>query len=188
MKRAIAIGLLVSTNACVRTHLQHDAPGHVDLKRPPENPEAPAAERPRDPGERLLVTSVGPFGGLGVDQSAFAATFGAEASVHYGVTDRSHAEDDFIVYPTTAVGLNVGANLLTRGRGPSRGYAEVQYSDLPFGIAGGWAWDPGLAKNGPQATAFAGPLYLRSTTLLGLSTDVEIGLVFKLPAVWVWSR
>jgi hypothetical protein len=193
MKRAAWLFVALSTG-CVHSHFQRDAPGHVDLSKPPTNPESRTVESPRDPGERMIVTSVGPFAGLGVDSGdgSFASTLGAEASVHYGTTDSSHAEDDFLVYPQRAVGLNVGGNLLTRvngnGRGPSRGYAELQLFEIPFGIAGGWAWDPGLSKNGPQATAFMGPWYLRSTTLLGGSTDVELGIVIKLPAVWVWSR
>lgn len=192
--RAILVLFAVCATGCVRTHLQHDAPGNIDVRARPVSPESRIPETPRDPGERLLVTSVGPFAGIGLaaggDRDGMRSnSVGVEGSVIYGTASHSHNEDDFFLYPETGVGLNLGANLVTREHtGPSTTYAELQYHDLFTGIAAGWAWDPRLALSGPQVTAFAGPLYLRSTTLLGAGTDVQIGLFFKLPAVWVWSR
>ena len=190
--RLVVVAFLAT--GCVRTHLQHDAPGNIDVRARPEHPESRVAEIPRDPGERMVVTSLGPYAGIGLaaggDRDGQRSnSVGVEGSILYGVADHSHNEDDFFIYPLTGVGLNLGANLLTRERtGPSTTYAELQYHDTFVGVAGGWAWDPRLALSGPQATVFAGPLYLRSTTLLNAGTDVQIGLFFKLPAVWVWSR
>ena len=79
MRRAAWLFVALSTG-CVHSHFQRDAPGHVDLSKPPTNPESRTVESPRDPGEKMIVTSVGPFAGLGVESgsgdTSFASTLG----------------------------------------------------------------------------------------------------------------
>ena len=188
-----AVALLTLGSGCLHSHSPRNAPGHVDVHERPKELAREAPETPRDPGERMVAVTAGGYlgGGLALaspDVGAYAT--GVEASVHYGENDRSHANDDFWIYPKSSVGLNVGMTLLDqRATKPGVGYAELQWAeDGMVGFAGGVAVDTRSGRRGPQFTGFVGPLYLRSTTLLSDGTDLEIGIMVKLPAVWVWSR
>jgi hypothetical protein len=188
-----AILWVLSLASCAHFHGDHDAPGVVDPRAPsPARPNL--VEAPRDPGEQMIVLSPGPFLGGGAtiggpDGTRGSGSFGAEASVFLGRSDRSHAEDDYFLYPQRSFGANLGWTLLSSERaGPTTGYMEFQYADEAVGAAAGWAWDPHARSTGPQATVFAGPLYGRVTVLLDDRTTVEAGLLFKLPVVWVESR
>jgi hypothetical protein len=169
-------------------------PGHIDLGTPPPNPTVEVPSWPRDPGERYLVLSPGVFAGAGVafenaQTTRVAGALGGEVSLHYGTADRSHAEDDFFIYPQKTYGLNVGYTALSQeGTQPGVGYVEAQYSEPPYGAALGWTWDTARAQTGPQATLFAGPLYARVTHLDGGRTEITGGLFIKVPYSWVWAR
>jgi hypothetical protein len=192
--RACVASITALLVGCAHTDVVRTRPGEIDPRTPPQAIAQEVHERPNDPGERILVFSPGVFGGVGLSMddprsSGSAYSLGAEASIHYGSSDTSHAEDTFFVYPSPAFGLNAGYTLTSQDRaGPSVGYLEAQYFDAPFGAAAGWAWDPSRALHGPQTTIFAGPLYARATHFLGDRTELTVGLCVKLPYVWIWAR
>lgn len=195
---ALAAALLAG---CSHSHHPRNAPGNVDLLRRPESPRDNPSLPPSDPGEQSVITSIGPSGGLVVasgqrdgDPKNANATAGAELSLAYGQNRFSHHEDGGGLdsfFPRWRVGLNLGLLAASRDEswGP-RAYTEVQYSFVNglLGLAGGWQSDFDR-RQGPQFTLNAGPLYLRSATHLDLGTDLELGLIFKLPVhAWVSSQ
>lgn len=186
------IALVALLAGCIH-HLEHDAPGRVDLEAPPRDPEARDPEVPKDPGERVLVLSGGGFlaGGTALGGPVRGAwSLGAEASVSYGESAWSHPFDDpLLVYPPGTLGLNLGwCPVGHRGSAATAGYVEAQYGARWVGFAAGYARGPAAGEHGPQVTAFAGPLFLRANHYLGRGTDFQVGLSLKAPALLVWSR
>lgn len=183
---------------CTHTHLDTNAPGHIDPRTRPRTAEE---REPSDPGENHVVLAYGPQGGggahlTGPSTAAFVAA-GAEASLFYGRDDVSHTDDDFFT-PERAYGASVGASFLlsdVRDAGGSlvkpgpQLYAEAAMRrDKAFGLGLGWAVDAKDGATGPQATANAGPLFFRATHLLGTGTFLSVGLVLKGQHTWTWSR
>jgi hypothetical protein len=192
VKRSLFV-LAVLCSGCVHVHRTRNAPGHVDIREPPAAIESVKVERPRDPGENMLALSPGPFVGGGGwaagNRTGGSYAVGTELSLLYGRSQRSHADDDFLVYPVDSVGVNAGATFAsTEGVGLDRLYGELQLAQSLSGVAAGWAVERRTGASGPQITGFVGPLYVRSTTLLDQGTELTAGLVFKLPVVWVWSQ
>lgn len=199
IQRAERLILLASFAAllsgCAHEHLAHNAPGHVEVMRPPEKPLSHKVVEPRDPGEQMLVLAIGPMASLGwsrplaASSGSLAGNFSIEGSVHYGRDDRSHYEDNWPIYPPGSIGLNLGASAIATGEG-TRGllYSEAQYATALMGAAGGWAMDPGNSKHGPQGTIFLGPFYSRATFLMHDRAEVSFGFFFKLSDVLVWSQ
>ena len=191
--RHLALALLVPLAGCAHFHGDRNAPGLVE-PRVPATTKPNRVEAPRDPGEQMIVLAPGPFLGAGVtsgggEGARLSGSVGVEASVFLGRDQRSHAEDDLVVYPGTSFGLNAGWTLLSGERaGPTIGYMEFQYESADAGAAAGWAWDPHVRSTGPQATLFAGPLYARGTVLLDGRATLELGLVVKFPVLWVESQ
>jgi hypothetical protein len=144
----------------------------------------------------MLTFSPGLFGGAGgviggTEGTSGVGVVGVEATMNYGWRERSHAEDDFFfTYPPRALGINAGYTFLTGAAAPAPAYLEAQYiADVLFGGALGWAWDPLRASQGPQITAFAGPVYARFTELLGDRGEITVGLFLKLPLyAWIWAK
>ncbi|HJZ86209.1 MAG TPA: hypothetical protein VKN99_13610 [Polyangia bacterium] len=195
---AVVVPVLLAAMAggCVHWHLEHNAPGLIDVHKPPEHIAEPQPEDPEDPGERMLVLSGGGLvgGGWGAGGAAgnrSVASAGGEISLLVGSTPFSHREDNFFVYPLTALGLNLGWTLYdSDGTGLGPLYAELQLQDLPHltGLAAGWAVDPDDRVHGPQATGSFGPVYVRFNYLFDRGSALTVGLVIKAPLVWVWSR
>lgn len=196
MTRALALLALSWLTGChaLVVHRPRNAPGHADLQAPPEALARETVERPRDPGERMLVLSAGGFGGGGYrgggglgGRGVYGA--GVELSAFLGDSRRSHYGDDFFVYPMRAIGLNLGWTLAEReGTGVGPLYLELQASYAIFGLGLGYAVDADDDRHGFQGTLFAGPLYARLSSLAGRGTEIQFGAIFKLPVVFVWSR
>jgi hypothetical protein len=197
----LAAGLITGAGltGCGTLHSSRNAPGNIEVEKPPQVIELRKVEPPEDPGENLLIWNVGPFGGLGLvtgTDSALSTSVGGETSVHLGRRDTTHPHDSYIIpfefpLPDFSVGLNLGVGIGNDRRPANRaGYAEIQLShELLYAIAGGWAWDPERKISGPQITASVGPLYARTTTMLDRATSLEIGLIFKLPVLaFAWSQ
>jgi hypothetical protein len=194
--------------ACTHTDLRTNAPGLVDLSRPPQpsrtssNLSSSVPEEPRDPGEQLISVSYGGFAGAGFQmhgpfpQAVLHGTYalGPEVSVGYGTKDPSHREDEPLagngVYANRALDINLGWSVLSPlGKGVGPLYAEVEYRwQGMVGIAAGWTWGPEDRTQGPQSTINFGPFYSRLTCEMGLGTQVTFGLVLKGEHAWVWSR
>lgn len=187
--------LFLAAQGCVKHyHLEKNAPGLVDAKEPPAR-KTKKPEKPRDPGEQMFVVNVGGFAGGGL--AAFgnpsglrgAYGIGPEVSLVYGAMKRSHSEDDFVIFPRPAYGLNLGWTMLTyAGTALGPFYGELQYSDEVLGLAAGWAYDQNDRLHGPQVTSSIGPVYMRGTYLGSNGFDLQIGLVIKGGLLWVWSR
>ncbi len=197
MTRALALLLATAALAgchALVVHRPRNAPGRIDLHTPPAEPARERVERPRDPGERMLVLSTGGFGGGGYrgggplnGRGVYGA--GVELSVLLGDSRHSHAGDDFFVYPMRSLGLNLGWTLAEReGGGVGPLYLELQASYALFGLGLGYAVDADDNLHGFQGTLFAGPLYARVSSLSGRGTDIQFGAIFKLPVLFVWSR
>jgi hypothetical protein len=196
MRRLLVLSaVLLAGSGCIKHyHLEHNAPGNVDVKDPPAR-KTRTLERPRDPGEHMAAVSFGGFAGGGV--AAFgvpsgvrgAYGLGPELTFVYGAMKRSHSEDDFVIFPRPAYGLNLGWTMLSySGTGLGPAYAELQYSDEVFGIGAGWAYDRNDNRNGPQVTTSLGPIYLRASYMGPNGVDLQLGLVIKAALLWVWSR
>ena len=191
MKRAL-IALLLS--GCAHSHGRANAPGNVDVHRPPEQIDRRNVEPPEDPGENMVTLAVGPFGGAGVafggdEEARFAYSVGPELGLGFGSRTRSHNEDDFIVFPERSIGANVGWTALSgEGEGVGPIYGELFYQELITWLAGGWVWDPDDHTHGPQITLSTLFLYLRATHRFDLATEIQGGISVKLPYSWIWSR
>lgn len=191
---AVCVFALLAPGCVKHYHLEANAPGFTDPKEPPAR-KTKKVEKPRDPGENMFVVSFGGFAGGGV--AAFgtpsglrgAYGLGPELSFVFGAMKRSHSEDDFVIFPRPAYGLNLGWTMLTyAGTGPGPFYAEAQFSDEVLGLAAGWAYDQNDRRHGPQITSSIGPVYMRGTYLGSNGFDLQIGLVIKGGLLWVWSR
>lgn len=197
------LGLVVTAipfAGCAVVHSSKNAPGNTDIMKPPSILQNRAIERPEDPGENVIIWNAGALGGGGVTlggDGAGQSAISGETSVHMGSTKYSHPIDSTVLpglpvsTPDISYGLTLGGTLGTKSRSANRAaYAEFEVSSrLLYSLSGGWAWDPGRQEHGPQFTGGLGPLYLRSTTMLGRSTSLEIGLIFKLPVLtYTWSQ
>lgn len=180
--------------ACGHTHSARNAPGHIDVRKPPEAIERRGVEEPADPGEQMVVVSAGALGGGGVafggDQDARAAYgLGPEVSIGYGTRDRSHANDILFIYPERSAGVNLGWTPLSgEGEGLGPLYGELYYHELITWLSGGWVWDPNDRAHGPQLTISTLALYVRATHLFDLGTQIQGGIALKLPYSFVSSR
>jgi hypothetical protein len=195
----MAIPCLSTLAGCGVLHSSRNAPGNIDVTRPPAVIQARRVEPPEDPGEHVLIWNAGAFGGGGLvtgTDSQASASFGGETSLHLGTPAHTHPNDTsvlpfFFPGPGKTVGLNLGLSAGNDNRPANRaGYAEFQVSEnLLYSIAAGWAWDPGRRVSGPQFTGTVGPFYVRTTTMLDRATSLEIGLVFKVPVLsFAWSQ
>ena len=188
------LGATLALAGCGVHHSQLNAPGHVDPLMPPRQPQNRPTEEPADPGERMLTLSYGVLAGGGMAFAKNGDTSGAygvgpELSLHAGSSDVSHASDDPPVLPQHALGLNMGWIALAHpGRGVGPVYGELQLTEAPYWLAGGWAWDVDEHRHGPQGTFGLGPIYLRVSHLFDEGTSVQAGLVFKGYQTWVRSK
>lgn len=181
---------------CTTIHLERNAPGIVEVDKPPKRIEREALVLPDDPGENYLVFSGGPFIGVGWripegDAKTTEQTSGGlELAIEYGQNEKSHMKDSFIkLWPRWSIGVNFGWVLLERretGVGP--GYIEAQGRYSFFGLGAGYSWVQEKEYQGPHFTLFAGPIYVRVSYLSNTGTDLLFGLVFKTPLSLTWSR
>lgn len=204
MRSAAALALVVVT-AC-HYHRDTNAPGLVDLERPPSPPGRATMEYPGDPGERMVTVSSGALAGAGARARGVRTMFevAAEVTVSLGESDRSHQDGvdrlfvpPGVLVPQRSVGLTLGWSVLQvvpRSAGEpaeiSTGplYLELQGARGLVGLAGGWAVDPTSGDHGPQINGFLGPSFLRMRYLVDGGFELQLGLQLKLPATWVWSR
>jgi len=180
--------------ACGHTHGARNAPGNIDVHRPPAQPADKQVEEPLDPGEQSIVLSSGVMGGGGVALGGDEDTRGAygagpELSIGYGTSDRSHNGDDFFIYPQRGFGTNLGWTALSgEGSGVGPLYSELYYQETVAWLAAGWVWDPNDHTHGPQITISTFMLYMRATHQLDAGTQLTAGISIKLPQSYVWSR
>jgi hypothetical protein len=189
--RRLAV-LALTAPACVVLHSAHNAPGDIDVASPPRDLASRATEPPEDPGEWMLVGSVGPSaaGGMtwgGPSGTAAAGTAGAELTLQLGDQEHSHPDDAF-VYPQRSLGVNVGWIETLGDRNTASLYLEAQAMYSLCGAAAGWQLGPDKSTRGPQLTAFAGPLYLRGDVGLDGTVTVQVGVMLKFVGVLVWSK
>ncbi len=188
--------LLLALSACVHAHRPDNAPGNIDVHAPPRDIAAHEVEPPEDPGEQMMVYSLGAVGGGGVffpqaenEEVDATWTVGPEVSVGYGTRSRSHNEDDFFVFPERSYGGSIGWTALTRaGEGVGPIYGEAYFHETLLTVAGGWAWDPNDQTHGPQITLSTLLLFVRATHLFDLGTQAIIGIQLELPYQVVWSQ
>lgn len=189
IRRASPLVTALALQGCVVWHGQANAPGVARPREAPADPKREELTVPDDPGEHLVTVSPGPFIGGGTTNGGVGIVrVGAELSVAYGTSERSHP-DDFMVMSKEAVGVNLGVVPVEQGDFVSRPalYGEAQVRSEASGLAAGWSVRPRVGS-GPQVTGFYGPIYLRSTTTLGEGTAFTAGLMFKWPMAFVWSR
>ena len=199
MKRAWLLFALSLAGAGCHGFVRHrptNAPGVIDVMAPPREPQRTgehAVEAPGDPGEQMLVVSAGGLYGGGArfaDDTSGHGWLTGEISVLRGVSDRSHYGDDFFIYPQRSWGLNLGFTFLeddTLETGPM--YVELQKSNaLMSTFAGGLAFDLDDRVVGPQLSASFATLFVRGSYLWDRGVELQIGMVWKLPTMWLWSR
>lgn len=179
---------------CFQTHLRRDAPGLVDVRKPPEKIEERAVEEPGDPGERWLTLHYGVLAGGGVDGRERGAdssgwVLSLDVALHYTDLGYSHDEDGWLYlwFPPT-IGLHLGYRAI-----------EAEPVDLavlrPFYLEASWSlfslgWQADFERpaHGPQFTLSFGPLYLRTGYLFDHGGQFEAGLVLQGFHAWIWSR
>lgn len=193
MRLAVSCALLL-LSGCTVHHLETNAPGHVDVLQPPEHLDARGVDPPADPGERMVSLTYGVLAGGGLafpkgSDAVGAYGVGPEVSLHVGSSPHSHDDDSPPVLPARALGVNVGWTALSHpGQSVGPLYGELQWTEMPYYLAGGWAWDADESLHGPQATLGIGVLYLRYTHLFDQGGALQAGLVFKGYDTWVWSQ
>jgi len=191
--------LLAATSllaACWSHRLDRNAPGHVDLA-PPADLATREPDRPRDPGDQVLILAGGPsiagglaFGGGRAERGAWSLSL--EAGARYGRFART-ALYDAPAAPDAALGAGFGwVPLGERGQRP-RLFAELQGTRrfIDFASSGlglGWTWETTGRAGGPQATACLGPLFLRGWHLPGAGTTLEVGISLQPTFSLLWSR
>lgn len=196
------LALAVSMSAGCTWHLDRNAPGHIDPRRPPNS--NVAFEPPRDPGEIITNVTAGGhigagvgFGGPGWDGAGLAAEGGFEIGLHWGEVDQSHVKPDLLPLPhgwtETAIGVNAGVNIVSHdGEESELGtvFVEVQRRVLLVGgYAVGYGLDPGDGAHGPHVTAFFSGLYVRAGYQFDRGAALVFGMVIKLPVMtFVESR
>ena len=208
MRAATPLLLALLLGGCL-IHGQRNAPGVVDVKQPPPPDKVHCNEPlvPLDPGERYFTVSTGlafaggpSFARSGDVNATYALA--VETSLHIGSRDTSHRDDSSMIplanekhWPQRSLALNLGWHLLERkggGPGLGAGYAELQAFSIKMlasGIAAGWALDLADEVHGPQVTLFTlGFMYIRVRHLLDRGTDLLLGVQYKFPISYVWSR
>lgn len=192
--RIAAIALALAATGCPATRYHHgaNAPGTVDVRVPPQRPVPDRREIPGDPGEEMLAVNVGLYGGAGPCEAGNTCSEGGvEIAFNRGGQNKSHSKDDLFVYPLSGWGGSMGWSIINGvddevDLGPL--YAEAHIYRFFYGIGGGWSFDPFAGDHGPQATGWAGPMYLRVRHQLDGGTQMVIGANIKWPFVWIWSR
>ena len=190
-----AAALMLCACPGARYHRDTNAPGIIDVATPPRPNDAPDEPRlPDDPGERMFTVNPGVFssaGALTAKDDEFTSTLGVEVSLNWGENPRSHYKDGFFVYPLTGYGLSVGwAALQYRAEDADLGplYVELGRFRAFTGASIGYAVNPSDFDSGPQASAWAGPFYVRVRYLIDGGTEFHGGAQIKVPFVWIWSR
>lgn len=192
--RAWGLLALALSAACGHTHSARNAPGNVDVRRPPERIEDETAEAPEDPGENAIVVAGGGLVGGGIGLSGerdeeFVYGVGPELSLGYGESDVSHVDDAFFIYPQRSYGANLGwTALANEGTGVGPLYGELYFGETLLWAAGGWSWDPNDRIHGPQITLTMVALYVRLSHQLDHATQITGGISVKIPHSFVWSR
>jgi hypothetical protein len=183
-------------SGCLTFHSEHNAPGVIDVQRPPKQMECEVLEQPEDPGEDMLFVTVGLMGGIGAavpsnKDGEFQAQGGVEGSVVRARSEWSHA-DDFPLGAQPARGMSFGLNLGWVFARPQEGgfplYLELQGRYMLFGLAAGVSGMPGSDAVGPQLTCFWGPFYVRYVHFQGKSDEITFGLILKMSFAFVQSR
>lgn len=187
-------------------HRDTNAPGVVELERPPSPPNRTTLQYPGDPGERMFSISAGGLGGGGVRTSPGDGMFdlAAEVTLSWGESDRSHndrASRLFIprgmLIPQRSESLTLGwsaAQIIFGDSGQPTElelgplYLEAQRARGWWGVAAGWAFDPTNRDHGPQLNGFVGVNYLRLRYLIDGGFEFALGYQLKIPTTWVWSR
>jgi hypothetical protein len=130
-------------------HLEHNAPGLVDVHAPPEGGAALKeghVERPKDPGEHHLTVSPGVATGLhqSITDSSDDVAFviGPDVALHWSVNDWSHWQDNEGGWPIWSVGV-AGGWLFPVGK-PNEHvvYTAAFARHLLGGGEVGYAWTP----------------------------------------------
>jgi hypothetical protein len=179
---------------CAHYRLEHDAPGHVDLSRPPADTSKRYQEQPADAGQREVVFSAGGFAFGGArfgDASANGAChgMGVELSVLYG--ESPFRDVGFFAYglPMTAVGLNFGWEPFNDERKTDRFYFTVEgKAKRVISVSGGAELQNGGRTWGGQLTAGFGPLFVRTVVMPHHGATVMIGTFLKPSFSLAWNR
>jgi hypothetical protein len=199
IRARVAFAAWVALCGCGTTHLRPNAPGNIDVRKPPVDIATRGVEEPGDPGEDWLMLTYGLLagGGATVREGAGDASGGAlslELSLHYGESRGSHVVDDDLFPPHASdeVAVNLGYQAIAPDGSADLTalrpfYLEAQYMDVGW-IAAGWQVDFERGRHGPQLTGGLGPLYARLVHLFGAETQFEAGIVIKGWHSWVWSR
>jgi hypothetical protein len=211
--RVILVCLLTSLGACHVVHLRKDAPGDVDVLSPPEDLETQATQVPDDPGEEVVVMTLGLSNASGslinrsgrprvsyqlIIESSFAWYDVPESPVLRPEMDWMMPGEVGKRLPGSSfTQLNLGLSPLEVTRdgahlGPV--YAELQRTFiLPHrlfafhtsAIAAGYVYHSALKAHGPQLTvSFLGNLLsLRGAYFLDRGAFLGGSLNLKIPAV-----
>lgn len=215
--RVILMCLLTSLGACHVVHLREDAPGHVDVLSPPEDLETQATQVPDDPGEEVMMMTLGLSNASGalIDRSGrprVSYQLIIESSLAWYDMPESlvlRPEMDWVMpgevgkrLPKTSfMQLNFGFSPLeVTADGARLGpvYAELQRTFIlshrlfafnTSAIAAGYVYHSALKSHGPQLTlSFLGNLIsLRGAYFLDRGAFLGGSLNVKIPAV-MWVK
>jgi len=172
MTRVFVVAFLVAAAGCIgHKHSPANAPGHIELERPPKDLAARAPEPPRDPGEDVTIVSVAatPLG-VGFSRPGTFMPFTIEAAASRHSIATSHRGIVSTEVLDRALRPNLGVNFLRVFPGKDRvsfgsTFLELQYvgvdtkdkfwaGSLALGVA------TTFRDVGPQATACMGSLFL----------------------------
>lgn len=195
-RRLLLLATLAPLAACWSHRLDRNAPGHVDLS-PPADLASREPERPRDPGDQVLVLAGGPsvaggvaWGGGRAERGSWAV--GLEAGARYG-RFATTALYEAPSAPDGALGAAFGWVPLAERGTRARLFAELQgtrrFVELAsYGLGLGWTWETAGGAHGPQATACLGPFFLRGWHLGGRGTALQAGISLQPTFSLLWSR
>jgi len=201
--RAMAVAVASALLAGCPAHLERNAPGIVDVMKPPADVSREQVEPPGDPGEKVALLGVGGFGGAGIrlgSDDLFAAEAGVEVSLHWGQLEHSHIKGQPllpippVVLPDKRVGVNVGWIIYEPDPddtdrselGPI--YVEWLQADRLWSWSAGYSYDPQDESHGPQISMSGFGYYMKASYRFERGADFIIGAVIKLPQTFVWSR
>lgn len=201
MTRAAAAAAVLLLCGCP-IHFRHNAPGHIAVHELPRDPAKRKVETPADPGETVMMITAGGFGGGGgrffqAHESGVTGfgEFGLEAGVHWACEKESHQKPDLFPFlphpiPLRTRGVNAGASLVDDGSGElvlHDVYAEYSERNTFWGWGAGYGVSPD-GTHGPHVQAYLTYAYVRGSWHIDRGGEVTVGMFFKLPQIFTWSR
>jgi len=199
MARSVILLILCAGCPNLVARSPRNAPGHVDLAKPPahEIGDPASFEDATDPGEHRAMILPGGFVGIGQGRRTGAVELGAQLRWTFAEDFGESSKDDEFPYVWSAWGAAVGWGIVQFPDdetdtmqhaigGPL--FAEVNRTWSVCGVGAGPAVYPFDPEVGAQLTAWAGLFSGRVRYMEHSGFEIYFAYQLELPTVWTWSK